>query len=81
MLSSVDNLVTFASKSLFKTDASAYSFYPTWSREEDISRPLERCSVLTMEDILFLNLHLPVSEQLNWRLLFSAKMHGESFSR
>lgn len=37
-------------------------------------------SWLTLADILLINSSLPVELRTEWRLLFSSKMHGESFS-
>lgn len=58
------------------------SAFPRWLRNQmDGGKKLEHSSVLTMEDILFLNNELPIDWQSEWRLLFSTNIHGESFAR
>lgn len=37
-------------------------------------------SILDMNQIVFINAHLPQQYQLEWRFLFSSEIHGESFS-
>ncbi|XP_018418384.1 PREDICTED: TLD domain-containing protein 1 [Nanorana parkeri] len=39
------------------------------------------CSLLDLPSVMFLNSHLPSAMQRSWRLLFSTKIHGESFSQ
>nr|XP_015223588.1 PREDICTED: 1-phosphatidylinositol 4,5-bisphosphate phosphodiesterase gamma-2 isoform X2 [Lepisosteus oculatus] len=38
-------------------------------------------SLLDLPSLTFLNAQLPAEAQLRWRLLFSTRLHGESFSR
>ncbi|XP_066157482.1 MTOR-associated protein MEAK7 isoform X2 [Euwallacea fornicatus] len=37
-------------------------------------------SILDLNQIVFINAHLPQQYQLEWRFLFSSEIHGESFS-
>lgn len=37
-------------------------------------------SLLDLNQIIFINAHLPQQYQLEWRFLFSSEIHGESFS-
>ncbi|KAJ8928882.1 hypothetical protein NQ314_018488 [Rhamnusium bicolor] len=37
-------------------------------------------SILDLNQIVFVNAHLPQQYQLEWRFLFSSEIHGESFS-
>ncbi|XP_072388479.1 MTOR-associated protein MEAK7 [Diabrotica undecimpunctata] len=37
-------------------------------------------SILDLNQIVFINAHLPQQYQLEWRFLFSSQIHGESFS-
>lgn len=37
-------------------------------------------SFLDLNQIVFINAHLPQQYQLEWRFLFSSEIHGESFS-
>lgn len=37
-------------------------------------------SILDLNQIVFINSHLPQQYQLEWRFLFSSEIHGESFS-
>ncbi|KYO37899.1 TLD domain-containing protein 1 [Alligator mississippiensis] len=38
-------------------------------------------SLLDMPSIIYINSHLPMELQHKWRLLFSSRLHGESFSQ
>lgn len=37
-------------------------------------------SILDLNQLVFINAHLPQQYQLEWRFLFSSEIHGESFS-
>lgn len=37
-------------------------------------------SLLDLNQLVFINAHLPQQYQLEWRFLFSSEIHGESFS-
>lgn len=37
-------------------------------------------SILDLNQIVFINSHLPQQYQIEWRFLFSSEIHGESFS-
>lgn len=37
-------------------------------------------SILDLNQIVFVNAHLPQQYQVEWRFLFSSEIHGESFS-
>lgn len=37
-------------------------------------------SILDLNQIVFINAHLPQQYQVEWRFLFSSEIHGESFS-
>lgn len=37
-------------------------------------------SILDLNQIVFINAHLPQQYQLEWRFLFSSEIHGESFA-
>ncbi|KAG8437487.1 hypothetical protein GDO86_008261 [Hymenochirus boettgeri] len=58
--------------------------------QKDIHSLLPKCigmknssfvSLLDLPTVMFLNSHLPSDVQHKWRLLFSTKVHGESFSQ
>lgn len=37
-------------------------------------------SILDLNQLVFINAHLPQQYQLDWRFLFSSEIHGDSFS-
>lgn len=61
---------------------SSVELFPKWINNQLTSgKKLEQVSILDIVQLLFLNLELPVDFQNEWRLLFSTKVDGESFSR
>ncbi|KAG9474795.1 hypothetical protein GDO78_003319, partial [Eleutherodactylus coqui] len=59
-------------------------------QQKDVASLVPRCrrarapaftSLLDLPAVMFLNFHLPSDMQHKWRLLFSTRLHGESFSQ
>jgi len=82
VLSAMDAVWSQVGTSLFAPEQTLSSLYPEWLHlVGDAAKRLDECSVLEMQDILFLNMQLLGENQLEWRLVYSTKIHGENFSR